>query len=321
MSSRSSISASLASGRPKTTPREPAPSPGRSGYAATMRPRARRAARDPRSGSTGAWGRSTRMRRSPAFRPVSGRRPPITAERRSQRAARSWLPVGCDRRWVMAPAYGATSGVRRIVGRAASPSRSTIAQIAESGSRAPAAPSARSPTEWTSRSGSRSTKPVDQRALDEPAQALAPRGAGGRRASPGAVGRPPRCRWRRRRPRPGRSRPRGRPRRRSPPGDRAAGRTAAVGPCGVSTTTAMNAACSAAASVGRLADRPDGRRAAVDQDQHPVGHERQLLPGDRVLELALDAPGDEAQRELAQRRQVRLGEEASRARPGVRSGG
>ena len=45
------------------------------------------------------------------------------------------------------------------------------------------------------------------------------------------------------------------------------------------------------------------------------------LAGDRVLELPLDAPRDEPQGELAQRRQVRLGEEPVERDLRSRSGG
>ena len=54
---------------------------------------------------------------------------------------------------------------------------------------------------------------------------------------------------------------------------------------------------------------PQRRRAAVDEDEDAVGHERQLRPGGRVLELALDPSRDEPQRELAEGRQVGLREE------------
>ena len=78
---------------------------------------------------------------------------------------------------------------------------------------------------------------------------------------------------------------------------------------GVSTTTATRAAWMAPASIAARRTARPRRRAAVDEDQDAIGDERQLLARDRVLELALDAPGDQPQGELAQGRQVRLGEE------------
>ena len=80
---RSSISSSFESGRPNTTARMRAsalPRPVRGTDAAS------RATSwlGPVYRKNGACGRSTRTRRSPAFRPWSGRRPPITTPSRSQ---------------------------------------------------------------------------------------------------------------------------------------------------------------------------------------------------------------------------------------------
>ena len=151
--------------------------------------------------------------------------------------------------------------------------------------------------------------------------------ARGRRPAGGARARPPTGWWgstrwvarraraaspgrrRRRSPRSGRRPRRGRPRRRSPPGGRAARRRLRASAPGVSTTTAT----SAAAERGReLAARRIARGDAglpVDEHDDAVGHERQALARDRPLELALDPPRDEPQRELPERGQVRLGEE------------
>ena len=60
---------------------------------------------------------------------------------------------------------------------------------------------------------------------------------------------------------------------------------------------------------GRPPDRPDRGRAAVHEHHDPVGDERQGLAGELALQLPLDALGGEPERQLAERREVRLGEE------------
>jgi hypothetical protein len=56
--------------------------------------------------------------------------------------------------------------------------------------------------------------------------------------------------------------------------------------------------------------------AAVDEDEHAVRDQRQLASGGRVFELILDPPGNQPQRELAQSRQVRFGEDPLERDPG-----
>ena len=135
------------------------------------------------------------------------------------------------------------------------------------------------------------------------------RGAGSRRARRDAYPPTSRARRRRRRRRPARPRRQGRRRRRAPPGCRGAGRTAGARASGRVDDDGHERGVERARERRRPPDRPDRRRAAVDEDQDAIGHERQLLARDRVLELALDAPGHQPQAQLAQRGQVRLREE------------
>ena len=125
-----------------------------------------------------------------------------------------------------------------------------------------------------------------------------------------AIGRPPPGPRRRRPPRPGRPRRRGRRRRRGPPGGRGSGRTSARSTSGVSTTTATSARVERARERRRAADGAHRRRAAVDEDEDALGDERQLLAGDaRPRAGPRRVRATRRSDELAQRRQVRLGEE------------
>ena len=72
---------------------------------------------------------------------------------------------------------------------------------------------------------------------------------------------------------------------------------------------------------GRTAvQRAPAHRPLVDDDQHPLAHRpepSQALLGDDPLQLLVHGAGDEAQRQLTQRGQVGLGEEAVEGQPGA----
>ena len=126
MLSRSSSSSSLASGRPIATALTRAqtrPAGVRGWLAAAFATRRF----GPAYRKYGEWGRSTRTRRSAGFRPVSGRRPPITGPQRGRRAGSgrrlpARAPLRVDRRAarrgpLKRAAPRGPRGVRRRAGR------------------------------------------------------------------------------------------------------------------------------------------------------------------------------------------------------------
>ena len=151
-------------------------------------------------------------------------------------------------------------------------------------------------------------QPVRQRSLQHPLKTRPRRDGAAPGASRAATGRPPRGPSRGPSPRRARRRRPGRPRRRAPPGGRGCGRTAGA-TTRASRRRPRRARRGSPASARRPTDRPQRGRAAVDEDEHAVGDERQLAAGRGALQLALDPLRHEAQGELAEGGQVGLGEE------------
>ena len=72
-----------------------------------------------------------------------------------------------------------------------------------------------------------------------------------------------------------------------------------------------------ASKIGRPSDRSPGRLAAVDVDDDAFGHEGHALARDGAVDLALDPPGNQPERELPQGGQVGLGEGTVEGDPGA----